>query len=96
MKKLLLIAPFTLILAGCSSTPSLEGQTKLIEYEKCLQHRENIRLAVDEILDQQWANSNDDKSLEKRLEIAFGLGNTADEFLKAFKRTLNACEDLRP
>ena len=26
-----------LILSGCSSSPSIEEQTKLVEYEKCLQ-----------------------------------------------------------
>lgn len=86
-----------LLLTGCASSPSLEDQTKLIEYEKCLQHRENIRLAVGEILDQQWADSNDDKRLEKRLEIAFGaISADENELLGAFKKTLEACEDLRP
>jgi hypothetical protein len=36
-----LIAP--LLLSGCSSVPSLEEQTKLIEYEKCLSFAEMVQ-----------------------------------------------------
>lgn len=38
---LALIAP--LLLTGCASSPSLEDQAKLIEYEKCLSFAEMIQ-----------------------------------------------------
>ena len=31
-----------LLLTGCASSPSLESQTKLIEYEKCLEHATEV------------------------------------------------------
>ncbi len=33
----------SLLLSGCSSVPSLEEQTKLIEYEKCLSFAEMVQ-----------------------------------------------------
>jgi starvation-inducible outer membrane lipoprotein len=40
-----LLAPLlALALSGCSSSPSIEEQTKLVEYEKCL---ENASMRVD-------------------------------------------------
>ena len=43
--KSLSIATLALVLAlsGCSSSPSIEEQTKLVEYEKCLE-QETARL----------------------------------------------------
>ncbi len=39
------IASLALVLAlsGCSSSPSVEEQTKLIEYERCLEWQERMR-----------------------------------------------------
>ena len=43
--KVLPIASLALVLAlaGCSSSPSVEEQTKLIEYEKCLSFIEMVQ-----------------------------------------------------
>ena len=45
MVKSLPIALLALVLAlsGCSSSPSIEEQTKLIEYEKCLSFLEMVQ-----------------------------------------------------
>ena len=100
--KSLSIASLALVLAlsGCSSSPSIEEQTKLIEYERCLEHRENVRLAVGEILDEQWKNSQSDEALVKRLTIAYGQiieQENKDEILVAFKKdALQYCKELRP
>ena len=100
--KVLPIASLALVLAlsGCSSSPSIEEQTKLIEYERCLEHRENVRLAVGEILDEQWKNSQSDEALVKRLTIAYGQivkPENKDEILVAFKKdALQYCKELRP
>ena len=100
--KSLPIASLALVLAlsGCSSSPSIEEQTKLIEYEKCLEHRENVRLAVGEILDEQWKNSQSDEALLNRLKIAYGQivkPENEDEILVAFKKdALEYCKELRP
>ena len=32
-----------LVLSGCSSTPTIEEQTKLVEYEKCLSFIEMVQ-----------------------------------------------------
>ena len=37
---------FTVLLAGCGSTPSLEDQVKLLEYEKCISAEEAAFAAV--------------------------------------------------
>ena len=100
--KALPIASLALVLAlsGCSSSPSIEEQTKLIEYERCLEHRENVRLAVGEILDEQWKNSQSDEALATRLTIAYGQivkPENKDEILVAFKKdALQYCKELRP
>ncbi len=100
--KSLPIASLALVLAlsGCASSPSIEEQTKLIEYERCLEHRENVRLAVGEILDEQWKNSQSDEALVKRLTIAYGQivePENKDEILVAFKKdALQYCKELRP
>ena len=98
--KSLPIASLALVLAlsGCSSSPSIEEQTKLVEYEKCLEHRENARLAVGEILDEQWKNSQAEKKIVERLTIAYGkIGEQEDEVLVAFKKAaLQYCKELRP
>ena len=36
MKKSFAILLLLLLLAGCSGSPSIEEQTKLLEYEKCI------------------------------------------------------------
>jgi hypothetical protein len=38
LASLTLVAP--LLLTGCASSPSLEDQTKLVEYERCLEFQE--------------------------------------------------------
>lgn len=35
----LALVPLVLLLAGCSTTLSLEDQAKLVEYEKCLEYQ---------------------------------------------------------
>ena len=62
--KSLSIASLALVLAlsGCSSSPSVEHQTKLIEYEKCLAFASDSTLASRKrILDLLTGGSLEDK-----------------------------------
>lgn len=99
MKKFFYIFPLFLLffLSSCSLSSSLEKQTKLLEYEKCLDHRENLRLAASAILDEAWAKSVDGEALKKRLTIAYGaITKEEDKPLGAFYTTLEYCKPLRP
>lgn len=85
------------VLSGCSLSSNLESKTKLIEYEKCLEYRENLRLAVSKILDETWANSADKEALMKRLKIAYGVITESDDKpLEAFKKSLEYCKIFKP
>lgn len=42
MKLAILGLSGVLLLTGCSSSPSIEAQTKLVEYEKCLEHATEV------------------------------------------------------
>ena len=42
MKLVILGLSGVLLLTGCSNSPSLESQTKLIEYEKCLDYARDV------------------------------------------------------
>jgi len=86
--KVLPLALLTLVaslsLTGCASSPSLEDQTKLIEYEKCLE------MSVDEYNRTQEAVM-DLGSGNWRIEQSMSLN-----YKKAFESRLNACKHLRP
>lgn len=76
-----------LVLSGCSSSPSIEEQAKLVEYEQCL------KMSVDEynrlILEVIEAFSKSD--FEKRAEFS-----VSKDFKKAFQTRLEACKHLHP
>jgi hypothetical protein len=86
------IASLALVLAlsGCASSPSVEEQTKLIEYEKCLNFASDSLLA----------------SRERLQDIATGVEYTEklkmalideEEFLFLFEgKLLDGCEKYRP
>jgi len=42
----------TALLAGCASTPSLESQTKLIEYQACLEKQAKILQEITQLFEE--------------------------------------------
>ena len=50
MKKVLLAFSALLLLTGCATSPSLDDQASLIEYEACLVKQEKIQQEVREVL----------------------------------------------
>lgn len=89
MRRLLAISIIlfaTLFFTGCASTPSIEEQTKLIEYEKCL------AFAMDQTnLMLETLRTAPNASLEERLNYAF-----IDDFDKALDSQLKKCKKYRP
>lgn len=89
--KTLPIASFALALAlsGCSSSPSIEEQTKLIEYEKCLDFRQTRNSWAIELL---------------KIRETFDPISSQDEFVKILEAVqkyryadlLKECEEYRP
>jgi hypothetical protein len=76
-----------LALSGCSSSPSIEEQTKLIEYEKCMEWNENMydrEIAVMATKDYSYEKTLSRKDIETRLSR-----------LK-FENLLEACKQYRP
>jgi hypothetical protein len=89
--KFLPIASLALVLAlsGCSSSPSVEDQTKLIEYEKCLAFASDSTLASRKrILDLLTGGS-----LEDKMKIAI----VPEEFISYIEKNLfKRCSTYRP
>ena len=89
--KSLSIASLALVLAlsGCSSSPSIEEQTKLIEYEKCLAFASDSTLASRKrILDLLTGGS-----LEDKMKIAI----VPEEFISYIEKNLfKRCSTYRP
>jgi len=70
--KSLPLASLTLVaslsLTGCASSPSLEDQTKLIEYEKCLSYNEMLASRIiDQGISQRFSPEYDDFVFTKNL-----------------------------
>ena len=83
MKLAILGLSGVLLLSGCSSSPSLESQTKLIEYEKCLEH-------VTEV-------SNSVMSTYTRLNPLIGIPVTNYTYSqKSFEELILLCEAYKP
>lgn len=82
VKKSLGILLVLLLLAGCSSSPSIEAQTKLVEYEKCLSHATDVSNLVISTLGR---------------ENPFVGSVTNYTYLqKSFEALLTSCESFRP
>ena len=89
--KSLSIASLALVLAlsGCSSSPSVEDQTKLIEYEKCLAFASDSTLASRKRLLELLTGG----SLEDKMKIAF----VPEEFISYIEKNLfKRCSTYRP
>ena len=83
--KFLPIASLALVLAlsGCSSSPSLETQTKLIEYEQCL---ENARYRL------YWGYE-----AEQQVPLGNPTASEQSEYsVEDFQTFLTACSKYRP
>lgn len=88
LASLALTAP--LLLTGCASAPSLEDQTKLIEYEKCLNFASESILASRERIQELAPNA----SIEDKLKMAI---IAEDDYIEYFeKNLLNRCLVYRP
>ena len=85
---LALIASFSLI--GCASSPSLEDQAKLIEYEKCLNFASDSVLATRERVQELATNA----SMEEKLKMSIILEEDYIEFFE--KNLLDRCLIYRP
>ena len=89
--KSLSIASLALVLAlsGCSSSPSVEDQTKLIEYEKCLAFASDSTLASRKRLLELLTGG----SLEDKMKIAI----VPEEFISYIEKNLfKRCSTYRP
>lgn len=90
--KSLPIASLALVLAlsGCSSSPSIEEQTKLIEYEKCLAFAADSTLASRKRLQELLTGG----SLEDKMKIAI---IPPEEFISYIEQNLfKKCSTYRP
>ena len=90
MKSLPIVSlALVLALSGCSSSPSVEDQTKLIEYEKCLAFASDSTLASRKrILDLLTGGS-----LEDKMKIAI----VPEEFISYIEKNLfKKCSTYRP
>jgi len=77
----------SLILTGCASSPSLEDQVKLVEYEKCLESFKNgleLEIALLATLSESYYKGTRRLSLEQRLTEM------------DYQKILESCKDLRP
>jgi hypothetical protein len=73
-----------LLLTGCSSSPSIEAQTKLVEYEKCLDN------ARDQL------NSVTGSSTRENLFTGGQGTNYQYQNMKNFETHLALCESFKP
>ena len=78
------IASLALVLAlsGCSSSPSIEEQTKLVEYEKCL---ENASMRVDLLLNSDYFEPKGDT-----------FGELVKDSVVDFRVIQSYCKSFRP
>ena len=73
-----------LLLTGCSSSPSIEAQTKLIEYEKCLDYARDISNIVT-------------GSSTRQNPFTAGQGTSYEyQNIKNFEAQLTICESFKP
>ena len=90
--KSLPIASLALVLAlsGCSSSPSIEEQTKLVEYEKCLAFASDAILQSREMVQELIPSSN----LEEKLRSSFIYD---EDFIPIIEKNLfKKCSTYRP
>jgi hypothetical protein len=90
--KSLPIASLALVLAlsGCSSSPSIEEQTKLIEYEKCLAFASDASLQSREMVQELIPSSN----LEEKLKLSLIYDEDFIPFIE--KNLFKKCSTYRP
>ena len=73
-----------LLLTGCSSSPSIEAQTKLVEYEKCLDYARDISNIVT-------------GSQTRENPFTAGQGTSYEyQNIKNFEAQLTICESFKP
>ncbi len=81
-----------LLLTGCSSSPSLEDQATLIEYEACLGKQEKIQQQVRTLVTKNGTD------LEQTLEIIFSAGKPDPEtgLITSLETMIKQCAKYRP
>ena len=80
-----------LLLTGCASSPSLEGQMKLVEYQACLEKQESISEAF---LDFIAKNENFENPLTTILKM--GEPDPKTGLISNLERAIKNCEKYRP
>lgn len=92
MKLAILGLSSVLVLTGCASSPSLEDQASLIEYQACLQKQERIQQEVREIITK---NSID---LEQTLRNTFSTGKPDPKtgLITSLETMIEQCAKYRP
>ncbi len=82
----------TALLTGCASSPSLQEQAKLIEYEACLAKQELLQQEVRELV------TKDGIDLEQTLRTIFSTGKPDPEtgLITSLETMIKQCENYRP
>jgi len=81
-----------LLLTGCASSPSLEDQASLIEYEACLVKQEKIQQEVREVFTRNAIGS------EQTLQTIFSTGKPDPKtgLITSLETMIEQCSKYRP
>lgn len=81
-----------LLLSGCSSSPSLQDQASLIEYEACLGKQEKIQQEVREVITKNGVD------LEATLKTIFSTGKPDPKtgLITSLETMIEQCAKYRP
>lgn len=92
MRKTFWLIMSLFLLTGCASSPSLEDQASLIEYEACLGKQEKIQQEVREVLTKNGID------FEKTLSTIFSTGKPDPKtgLITSLETMIKQCEKYRP
>lgn len=92
MKLAILGLSGVLLLTGCASSPSLEDQASLIEYQACLEKQERIQQEVREIITRNAID------LEQTLRNTFSTGKPDPKtgLITSLETMIQQCAKYRP
>lgn len=92
MKLAILVLSGGLLLTGCASSPSLEGQASLIEYQACLEKQERIQQEVREVITKNGID------LEQTLKTIFSTGKPDPKtgLITSLETMIEQCAKYRP
>ena len=92
MKKVLLAFSALLLLTGCATSPSLDDQASLIEYEACLGKQEKLQQEAVQIVTKDFYD------WEKRVEMIFQTGKPDEStgLITSLETMKKNCAQYRP